>query len=282
MYLVVDETNRESGKDSSTLPITTTELPTVISDEFNATESTGYNHTVAFNITLGLEVEFKIDPDTLKEILNFMIEKLGDKFDQIIGRRMDFLLETAEFFTQLFGPLIGDLLKQNPKKILDKIKKNKFEEVLDFLSPNLIDEECPKIECPEIECPRTACPKIQCPRNACPKIECPVNNCPICPSTLPLEISCPNMLIRIWQSECTDYSESYPHINICDNQEKCQSDLFDCHWLQWFNRSQFWRKHYKPYDIPTMKLEDGTCVLREKLLHCLLELNFWHEFPKNP
>ena len=66
LYLVVDETNRESGKDSSTLPITTTELPTVISDEFNATESTGYNHTVAFNITLGVEVGLKIDPDTLK------------------------------------------------------------------------------------------------------------------------------------------------------------------------------------------------------------------------
>ena len=229
---------------------------------------------MAFNITLGVEVELSIDPDTLKDILNFMFDKFGDKFDQIIGRRIDLILETAKYFTQLFGPLIGDMLKKNahklPSKFLREIRKNKFDEVSDFLSPtSFSDEECPQLECPHIE--------IQ-------TIECPAMNCPECPTRLIKEVRpktpCPVMPIP--KSECTDYTELYPQINLCEHQEECQIKLYDCLWKQWFNQSQFWKSYFKPTDIPTFNVKDGTCNLREKLLICLLELNFWPDFRINP
>ena len=67
--------------------------------------------------------------------------------------------------------------------------------------------------------------------------------------------------------ECTDYTELYPQIELCENQEECQIKLFDCHWRQWFHRSQFWRNNFRPTDIPTFNMEDGTCDLHENLLN---------------
>ena len=91
LYLVVDETNRESGKNSTTtmqittttMPITTTQLSTVLPNQINDTE-TGTNFTVAFNITLGVEVELTIDPEVLNQIMEFLFDRVEAKLDKAI------------------------------------------------------------------------------------------------------------------------------------------------------------------------------------------------------
>ena len=115
------------------MPITTTQLSTVLPNQINDTE-TGTNFTVAFNITLGVEVELTIDPEVLNQIMEFLFDRVKAKLDKAI-LLLEQSLFIANYFVKLMGPLFGEWMTQNWQKLpktFFKQKKNKdFDDYFD-------------------------------------------------------------------------------------------------------------------------------------------------------
>ena len=135
----MDETNRESGKNSTTtmqittttpttMPITTTEISTVLPNQINDTE-TGTNFTVAFNITFGVEVEPTFDPEVLNQIMEFLFDRVKAKLDKAI-LLLEQSLFIANYFVKLMGPLFGKWMTTKWQKLSKTFFKQKKEQGL--------------------------------------------------------------------------------------------------------------------------------------------------------